>query len=80
MRGAPRCFCVGAVASLHTMVDTRIKPHREQVAAEERREAQRFAFRRNQAIGLVLLAAAICLWWLFHTNPKWIFPPGWWRL
>ena len=62
------------------MVETRIKPHHEQVAAEERREAQRYAFRRNQAFGLVLLAAAICLWWLFHTNPKWIFPTGWWRL
>lgn len=62
------------------MVDTRIKPHHEQVAEQKRREVQRFAFRRNQAIGLVLLAAAICLWWLFHTNPKWIFPAGWWRL
>jgi hypothetical protein len=28
---------------------------------------------------LVLLAVAICIWWLFHTDPKWIFPPGWWR-
>jgi len=62
------------------MVDTRIKPYREQVDAEERRTAQRRAFVRNQAIGLVILAALICLWWLLHTNPKWIFPPGWWRL
>jgi hypothetical protein len=62
------------------MVETRIKPYREQLAAEEGRAAQRHAFRRNQAIGLVMLAAAVCLWWLFHTNPKWIFPPGWWRL
>lgn len=62
------------------MVETRIKPHYQQVAEEQRREAQRFAFRRNQALGLVLLAAAICAWWLFHTNPKWIFPAGWWRL
>jgi hypothetical protein len=36
-------------------------------------------YRRNQALGLVLVAAAILLWWLFRTNPKWIFPPGWWR-
>jgi hypothetical protein len=49
------------------MVDTQIKPHREQVAEQERRLAQR-------------RAAAILAWWLFHTNPKWIFPPGWWRL
>jgi hypothetical protein len=62
------------------MVETRIKPYREQVDAEERRAAQRRAFVRNQTIGLVILAALICLWWLLHTNPKWIFPPGWWRL
>jgi hypothetical protein len=62
------------------MVETRIKPYREQVAEQKRREAQRYAFRRNQAIGLVMLAAAICLWWLVHTNPRWIFPAGWWRL
>jgi hypothetical protein len=27
----------------------------------------------------LLVAAAILAWWLFHTNPAWIFPPGWWR-
>jgi hypothetical protein len=62
------------------MVETRIKPHGEQVAAEQRRAAQAYAFRRNQALGLVGLAVVICLWWLLHTNPKWIFPAGWWRL
>lgn len=61
------------------MVETRIKQHHEEVTAQERREAQSYAFRRNQAIGLVMLAAGVCLWWLFHTNPKWILPPGWWR-
>jgi len=60
-------------------METRIKPHLEQVAQDERRAEQSRAFRRNQVFGLVLLAAAICAWWLFHTNPKWIFPPGWWR-
>jgi hypothetical protein len=62
------------------VVDTRIKPHLEIVAAKARREEQRHAFRRNQVFGLLLVAAAILVWWLFHTNPKWIFPPGWWRL
>jgi hypothetical protein len=62
-----------------SMVQTRIKPYLEQVAEKERRDAQRRAFLRNQVFGLVLLAAAILLWRLFHTNPKWIFPPGWWR-
>jgi hypothetical protein len=61
------------------MVDTRIKPYDEQVAEKEAREQQRRSFRRNQVFGLVMLAASICLWWLLHTNPKWIFPPGWWR-
>ncbi|HEY6490911.1 MAG: hypothetical protein WCC26_21580 [Terracidiphilus sp.] len=62
------------------MVETRIKPYRDQVAEQERRAAQRRAFVRNQAIGLLILGALICLWWLLHTNPTWIFPPGWWRL
>jgi hypothetical protein len=61
------------------MVQTRIKPHYEHVAEEARRAEQTRVYRRNQALGLVLVAAAILLWWLFHTNPKWIFPPGWWR-
>jgi hypothetical protein len=61
------------------MVQTRIKPHHQQVAEQARRAEQTRVYRRNQAFGLVLLAAAICLWGLFHTNPQWIFPPGWWR-
>ena len=61
------------------MVQTRIKPYHQQVAEKARRGEQTRVYRRNQAFGLVLLAAAILLWWLFHTNPKWIFPPGWWR-
>ena len=48
--------------------------------AQDLRAAQAYAFRRNQAMALVALAAGACLWWLFHTNPKWILPPGWWRL
>jgi hypothetical protein len=62
------------------MVERRIKPYREQIAENERREAQRRATICNQTFGLLILAAAILVWWLFHTNPKWIFPPGWWRL
>jgi ferric-dicitrate binding protein FerR (iron transport regulator) len=61
------------------MVETRIKPHLEQVAEREAREQQRRLYRRNQALGLVLIAALILVWWLFHTNPRWICPPGWWR-
>jgi len=61
------------------MVERRIKPHDQQVAEHERRELQRRAFRRNQVFGMLIIAAVILVWWLFHTNPKWIFPPGWWR-
>jgi hypothetical protein len=61
------------------MVQTRIKPYSQQVAEAVRREQQRRVYRRNQVFGVVLVAAAILVWWLIHTNPKWIFPPGWWR-
>ncbi len=61
------------------MVETRIKPHSEQASEAAQHAEQRRLYRRNQTFGLVILAAAICIWWLFHTNPKWIFPPGWWR-
>jgi hypothetical protein len=61
------------------MVDIRIQPHAQQAAEEIRRDEQRRLYRRNQAIGLVILAVAIGAWWLFHTNPAWLFPPGWWR-
>jgi hypothetical protein len=62
------------------MVQLRIKPYKQMMAEKARRAEQTRRYRRNQIFGLVMLAAAICLWWLFHTNPKWIFPPGWWRL
>jgi hypothetical protein len=61
------------------MVETRIKPHSQQAAEHAARAEQRRLYRRNQALGLMIIAAAILIWWLFHTNPKWIFPPGWWR-
>jgi ferric-dicitrate binding protein FerR (iron transport regulator) len=76
MRACLRC---NAIPGWEAMAETRIKPYLEQQAEEARRAEQRRQFRRNQVFGLVILAAAICAWWLFHTNPKWIFPPGWWR-
>ena len=62
------------------MVDRRIKPYFEEKAEQERRAEQTRAYKRNQAIGLVLVAGAILTFWLFRTNPAWIFPTGWWRL
>jgi len=61
------------------MVQTRIKPYFQEMAEKARREQQWRVFRRNQVFGLLLVALAILVWWLFHTNPAWIFPPGWWR-
>jgi hypothetical protein len=62
------------------MVQSRIKPYLQAVAEEERRAEQTRVYRRNQVFGLLTVAACICVWWLFHTNPEWIFPRGWWRL
>jgi hypothetical protein len=61
------------------MVDLRIKPFKQQAAEKARRTEQRRIFRRNQVFGLLLIALVILIWCLFHTNPAWIFPPGWWR-
>lgn len=61
------------------MAQRRTKPYAQRQAEEMRRAEQRRIYRRNQGFGLLLVAAVICAWWLFHTNPKWIFPPGWWR-
>jgi hypothetical protein len=62
------------------LVNRRIKPYAEEQAELERRAEQTRVYRRNQTIGLVLIAMAILVFWLFRTNPKWIFPTGWWRL
>jgi hypothetical protein len=61
------------------MVQTRIKPYNQQLAEREVRAEQTRRFRRNQVFGLLMIAAAILVWRLLHTNPTWIFPPGWWR-
>jgi hypothetical protein len=71
---------MGLVRRRFPVVDRRIKPYFEQKAEEERRAQQTRVYRRNQAIGLVLVAGAILTFWLFRTNSKWIFPTGWWRL
>jgi hypothetical protein len=62
------------------MVERRIKSFAQQQAEAARRSSQMALYKRNQALGLVLLAIAILVFWLFRTNPLWIFPPGWWRL
>ena len=61
------------------MVERHIKSREENEAERRGHEAERFRFRRNQTLGLVLLAIVICVVWLLRTNPAWIFPAGWWR-
>jgi hypothetical protein len=61
------------------MVNTRTKPHRQQIEETARRVEQRRLFRRNQIFGLLIAALLVILWTLLHTNPAWIFPKGWWR-
>jgi hypothetical protein len=61
------------------MVLTRIKPYFQEVAEKARRREQLRVYQRNQVFGLLLVALAILLFWLLRTNPRWIFPPGWWR-
>ena len=67
------------VSALEIMVESRIKPFKLQVDEQARRAEQRRVFRRNQVFGLLIVAAGIVIWRLFHTNPAWIFPTGWWR-
>ena len=62
------------------MVQLRIKPFQQVEAEREKRERQTALFRRRQAVGLLLLAAAVLLFWLLRGNRGWLFPPGWWRL
>jgi len=61
------------------MVDRRIKPHYQQQAEQAARAEQTRVYRRNQLFGMLMVAAAIHAWALWRTNPRWIFPPGWWR-
>jgi fatty acid desaturase len=62
------------------MVNTRIKPHQQQLEENARRTEQRRLFRRNQIFGLLIAAVLVIMWTLLRTNPAWIFPKGWWRL
>ena len=61
------------------VVESRIKPYFQEVAEKAARVVQLLRYRRNQVFGLVLVAMAILIVALLRTNPKWIFPPGWWR-
>ena len=61
------------------MVDRRIKPYFAVQAELARCLVETRVFGRNEAIGLVLVALAILVFWVFRTNPNWIIPPGWWR-
>jgi len=61
-------------------MDNRLESIALKQERQSRRDSQRNLFRRNQAYGLLLTAAAVLAWRLAHTPPGWLFPPGWWRL
>jgi len=48
-------------------------------ARATRQERQVALFRRNQTLGIVLIALMIAGWTAWRTNPAWLFPVGWWR-
>ena len=62
------------------MVDARVKPYLQSVAEADRRMKLRLRFRRNQWLGLAIMAVLILVWRLFHSHLNWLFPAGWWRL
>lgn len=78
MRGDKALFGAGQRES-RTVVETRIKPYYQEVVEKAARAVDLRRYRRNQVFGLVLVALAILIVALLRTNPKWIFPPGWWR-
>ena len=61
------------------MLPTRNEPYPQQIAENTRRWEQLRTARRNQIFGVLLIALAILLVALLRTNPRWIFPSGWWR-
>jgi hypothetical protein len=61
-------------------VNSQMESYAVQQERVARRDAQRRAFYRNQAIGLLLAAGAVLVYRLLHTPTGWLFPQGWWRL
>ena len=61
-------------------MNNQLESYDSQQQRQTRRETQRRLFHRNQAIGLLLAAAAVLAWRLLHTPAGWLFPPGWWKL
>jgi len=57
-----------------------LKSHQAQREADERRTQRRQLFRRNQMLGLLLLAGAILAFGMLRAPKGWLFPPGWWKL
>lgn len=61
-------------------MNNKMESYAVQQERSTRREVQRQSFRRNQAIGLLIAAAAVLVYRLLHTPSGWLFPTGWWRL
>ncbi len=61
-------------------MDNRLQSLNTRQKRAARRDEQRRLFRRNQAIGVLLIALAVLVYRLLRTPSGWIFPQGWWRL
>ena len=61
-------------------MNNKMESYAVQQERSTRREVQRQFFRRNQAIGLLIAAAAVLIYRLLHIPSGWLFPTGWWRL
>ena len=55
------------------------KNHQAELEADEQRAKQGNLFRRNQMLGLLLVAAAVLAWGMLRAPKGWLFPPGWWK-
>jgi hypothetical protein len=61
-------------------MDNRLKSYDVQQQRQARRAVQRRSFFRRQAVGLLIAAAVVLAYRIFHTPSGWLFPQGWWRL
>jgi hypothetical protein len=63
-----------------SFVDNKLIGYDVQQNRRARRVEQLRLFRRNQAIGLLLVAVMVLAYRLSRVPHGWLFPPGWWRL
>ncbi len=61
-------------------MDNRLQPLNVQQERANSRERQRLLFRRNQYLGLLVVALGILVYRLLQIPSGTLFHAGWWRL